>query len=279
MIATGLSTASFFDTLMLENAPALLRSWGIFTAEYYLNSYCEYDPAFIDDLARRTEDAGIRVVGVHPMSLQYEPLLFTPHPRQRADALKAYELVLKAGERLHADHYVMHGPVVLNGVAKNLELTRLAPIFDTLSAMAEDHGIRLTLENVSYSIMPTPEVGLQIHALLKRPLYHTLDIKQSIRAGVDPLSFVDALGEWIVAVHACDCRTENDVPRYCLPPRGDYDFRRLIEALKKKGFDGAVLLEAYSDMYRDPDELKDAVFALDHMINHEGGKHNGTEEL
>ncbi len=279
MIATGLSTASFFDTLMLEDAPALLQKWGIHTAEYYLNSYCEYDPAFIEDLAKRTEDAGIRVVGVHPMSLQYEPLLFTPHPRQRADAVKAYELVLKAGERLHADHYVMHGPVVLNGVAKNLQLERLAPIFDTLSDMAEDHGLHLTLENVSYSIMPTPEVGLQIHALLKRPLYHTLDVKQSIRAGVDPLAFVDALGEQIIAVHACDCRTEHGVPRYCLPPKGGYDFGRLIEALKSKGFHGPVLLEAYSDMYRDPIELKDAVYALDHMINTEGGKQYGTKEL
>ena len=150
MVTTGISTASFFDTLMLEDAPALFRQWGVKNAEYYLNSWCEYDPAFVDRLAKETEDAGIRVVGVHPMSLQYEPLLFTPHPRQRSDAMKAYELVLRAGERLHADHYVMHGPVVLNGVAKNLQLTRLAPIFDTLSDMAEDHGLHLTLENVSF---------------------------------------------------------------------------------------------------------------------------------
>lgn len=267
MVITGISTASFFDTLMLEDAPALFRQWGVQNAEYYLNSWCEYDPAFVDRLAKETEDAGIRVIGVHPMSLQYEPLLFTPHPRQRADAMKAYELVLKAGERLGADHYVMHGPVVLNGVAKNLQLTRLAPIFDTLSDMAEDHGLHLTLENVSYSIMPTPEVGQAIHSLITRPLYHTLDIKQSIRAGVDPTAFVDALGEYILAVHACDCDFSGGKPRYCLPPRGGYDFKGLVDALQKKGFSGAVLLEAYSDMYRDKEELKDAYHALNHIIN------------
>ena len=267
MVITGISTASFFDTLMLEDAPALLRHWGIQYAEYYLNSYCEYNADFINCLAKETEEAGIRVVGVHPMSLQYEPLLFTPHPRQRADAMKAYELVLRAGERLHADHYVMHGPVVLgNGVSKNLELTRLAPIFDTLSDMAEDHGMHLTLENVSYSIMPKPEIGLEIHSLMKRPLYHTLDIKQSIRAGVDPLAFVEALGTYILAVHACDCDLSCDRPRYCLPPYGGYDFKRLIDALQKKGFEGSVLLEAYSDMYRDKSELKDAYDALTKMI-------------
>ena len=195
MVKTGISTASFFDTLMLEDAPALLSSWGVCCAEYYLNSYCEYDPAFIAPLAKATADAGIEVVAVHPMSLQYEPLLFTPHPRQQADALKAYALVLRAGELLHADHYVMHGPVVLNGVAKNLQLERLAPIFDRLSDMAADHGMKLTLENVSYSIMPTPEVGQTLHAMLTRPLYHTLDIKQAIRAGVDPLAFAEAFGE------------------------------------------------------------------------------------
>ncbi len=268
MVTTGISTASFFDTLMLEDAPALFRQWGVQYAEYYLNSYCEYDPAFVDRLAKETEDAGIRVVGVHPMSLQYEPLLFTPHPRQRQDAMKAYELVLRAGERLKADHYVMHGPVVLgNGVSKNLQLTRLAPIFDTLSDMAEDHGLHLTLENVSYSIMPTPEVGLAIHSLIRRPLYHTLDIKQAIRAGIDPTAFVDALGEYILAVHACDCDLSGGKPRYCLPPQGGYDFRRLVDALTKKGFHGSVLLEAYSDMYRDKEELKDAYFASDQIIN------------
>ena len=267
MVNVGISTASFFDTLMLEDAPALFRQWGVRHAEYYLNSYCEYDPVFIDRLAKETEDAGISVAGVHPMSLQYEPLLFTPHPRQRADALKSYELVLQAGERLKADHYVMHGPVVLNGVAKNLQIERLAPIFDQLSDMAEDHGMHLTLENVSYSIMPTPEIGLQIHALISRPLYHTLDIKQAIRAGIDPTAFVDAFGEHIIAVHACDCDFSGAFPRYCLPPHGGYDFRGLVDALCKKGFHGSVLLEAYSDMYRDKSELKDAYDVLDQIIN------------
>lgn len=267
MVKTGISTASFFDTLMIEDAPALLRSWNVSYAEYYLNSYCEYDPGFVDLLAKKTEDAGIRVVGVHPMSLQYEPLLFTPHPRQRQDALKAYELVLRAGERLKADHYVMHGPVVLNGVAKNLQLERLAPIFDELSDMAEDHGVHLTLENVSYSIMPTPEIGKEIHALIREPLYHTLDIKQAIRAGVDPLSFVDAFGEQILAVHACDCDFSGERPRFCLPGQGNYDFRQLLSALSRKGFEGTVLLEAYSDMYRDPIELKHAFERLDTSIN------------
>ena len=267
MVKTGISTASFFDELMLEDAPALLHAWGVRYAEYYLNSYCEYDPAFVEPLSRATRGAGIEVVSVHPMSLQYEPLLFTPHPRQREDAMKAYETVLKAGELLGADHYVMHGPVVLNGVAKNLQLERLAPIFDRLSDMAEEHGLHLTLENVSYSIMPTPEIGRRLHELCRRPLYHTLDIKQSIRAGVDPLAFVEALGEHILAVHACDCAHEDGRVRYCLPPRGGYDFKRLIEALERKGFAGAVLLEAYSDMYQDKNELKDAYLSLDRQIN------------
>ena len=267
MIRTGISTASFFDTLMLEDAPALLKSWGVRYAEYYLNSYCEYDPTFIEPLARASGEAGIEVVAVHPMSLQYEPLLVTPHPRQREDAMKAYEMVLKAGERLGADHYVMHGPVVLNGVAKNLQLERLAPIFDRLSEMAEDHGLKLTLENVSYSIMPTPEIGLTLQGLMNRPLYHTLDLKQAIRAGVDPMAFVDAFGERILAVHACDCDLSGAKPRFCLPPRGGYDVRRITDALLKKGFTGAVLLEAYSDMYRDHAELYDAYRALDRQIN------------
>lgn len=269
MTDIGISTASFFDTLMLEDAPALFRKWGVRNAEYYLNCAFEYAPAFIDDLKKRSDDAGVRVVAVHPMSLQFEPLLFTPHPRQREEAINSYAEVLKAGEKLGADHYVMHGPVVLQGVAKNLQLERLAPIFDRLSDMAEDHGMHLTLENVSYSIMPSPEIGTELHALLKRPLYHTLDLKQSIRAGYDPMAFVDAFGEQIIAVHACDCDTSSGKPRFCLPPRGNLDFKRIVTALQRKGFCGTVLLEAYSDMFRTHEELKDAYDALDRQINHQ----------
>ncbi|MBR3037528.1 MAG: sugar phosphate isomerase/epimerase [Clostridia bacterium] len=273
MVKTGISTASFFDKLMLEDAPELFHRWGVVHAEYYLNSWSEYAQDFVKLLKKRSDDAGIRVVAVHPMSLQFEPLLFTPHPRQREDAEKGYAAVLRAGEMLGADHYVMHGPVVLNGVAKNLQLERLAPIFDRLSDMAEDHGLHLTLENVSYSIMPTPEIGQRIHELMTRPLYHTLDIKQSLRAGVDPLAFVDALGEHIIAVHACDCDRSGNTARYCLPPHGDVDFRGIVSALQKKGFSGAVLLEAYSDMFDTNEELRDAFYALDRQINSQEEEH------
>lgn len=270
MIRTGISTASFFDKLMLEDAPALFQKWGVHCAEYYLNSSLEYSVPFAEMLKKRSDDAGVEIVAVHPMSLQFEPLLFTPHPRQREDAMKGYKAVLKAGEILGADHYVMHGPVVLgNGVSKNLQLERLAPIFDRLSDMAEDHGLHLTLENVSYSIMPTPEIGLRIHALMQRPLYHTLDIKQSIRAGIDPMAFVDAFGDRIIAVHACDCDLSGEKPRFCLPPKGGYDFHGIVKALSEKGFCGAVLLEAYSDMFETHEELKDAFVALNRQINHE----------
>ena len=34
MVTTGISTASFFDTLMLEDAPALFRKWGEGAAEH-----------------------------------------------------------------------------------------------------------------------------------------------------------------------------------------------------------------------------------------------------
>ena len=268
MVKTGISTASFFDTLMIEDAPALFQTWGIRYAEYYMNSSLEYSPAFIKMLKERSDNAGIKVVSVHPMSLQFEPLLFTPHPRQREEATKSYEAVLKAGEALGADHYVMHGPVVLgNGVSKNLEFERLAPIFDSLSDMAEDHGLHLTLENVSYSIMPSPEIGMILHELMQRPLYHTLDLKQSIRAGFDPMRFVDAFGERIIAVHACDFDLSETKPRFCLPPRGGFDIKRIVDALQSKGFSGTVLLEAYSDMFQNHQELRDAYYALNRQIN------------
>lgn len=268
MANIGISTASFFDRVMLEDAPQLLCQWGVTEAEYFLNCRGEYAPAFLDLLVKRTQDNGIRVTSVHPMSLMFEPQLFSPHPRQFQEACAEYEQVLAAGERLGADHYVMHGAPTLAGVTKNLQIERLAKVFDLLCDRAADHGLQLTLENVSWCIFQTPSFAAALEQQMQRDtLRYTLDVKQAIRAGQDPLAFAKALGKKILAVHAVDCDMHGAKPRFCLPPQGGYDFHTLLQALTENGFDGVVLLEAYSDMYQTLDELKNAFEALKNSCN------------
>ena len=64
----GISTASFFNRKMIEDLPALYEEWGVKNAEYFLNSFSEYEPDFIALLAERTQKHGITVCSIHPMS-------------------------------------------------------------------------------------------------------------------------------------------------------------------------------------------------------------------
>ena len=87
-----------------------------------------------------------------------------------------------------------------------------------------------------------------------------------MRSGVDPFAFAEAIGERIDAVHCCDCRMEDGRVRYLLPPYGGFDFKGLIGALQKKGFDGDVLLEVYSDMYDGLPQLRDSFYAFEKSL-------------
>ena len=264
----GISTASFYNRYMIEDLPALYAQWGVKNAEYFLNSFCEYEPDFVELLAERTEENGITVCSVHPMSSMFEAQLFSLHPRQQQDAFRIYEKVLMAAKRLGAGRYCMHGAAHLSGAAKNLEIIRIAPVFDELCAMADSYGVRLTLENVSWAFFHEPEFGLRLLNAMKRDsLRFTLDIKQAVRSGTDPFLFAETLGERIDAVHCCDYRLENGKMRYLLPPKGGFDFGGLVTALREKGFDGDVLLEVYSDTYTETDELRDSYHALETMVS------------
>lgn len=263
----GISTASFFNRKMIEDLPALYEEWGVKNAEYFLNSFSEYEPDFIALLAERTQKHGVTVCSVHPMSSMFESQLFSLHPRQSADARAIYEKVLRAGRTLGTHRYCMHGAAHLSGAAKNLEIYRIAPVFDELSELALSYGIRLTLENVSWAFFREPDFGKRLLDAMKTDgLHFTLDVKQAVRSGVDPLEFVEAVGDRIDAVHCCDCWMKDGKMRYLLPPYGGYDFRGLIEKLKEKGFDGDVLLEVYSDMYNTLDDLRTAYYDFEKTL-------------
>ena len=98
----------------------------------------------------------------------------------------------------------MHGAAHLSGAAKNLGMSRIAPIFLDLAALAADYGIVLTLENVSWCVFNEPEFGARLQDATGGAIKHTLDVKQAVRSGFDPMDFIRAVGEQIVNVHLCD---------------------------------------------------------------------------
>ncbi len=254
----GISTASIFNKTMVEDVPALLSPMGCRIIEVFLNTFSEYRPDFVRLLRQRIDDAGLSVYSVHPMSSQFESQLFSIHPRQKADALSIYREALNAGRILGATHYVMHGSPHLGGTAKNLELDRIAPIFNELLDVAAEYGITLCLENVSWCFFHTPAFGAELKARLgDHRLKFVLDIKQAVRSGEDPFAFVEAVGEDMANWHLCDYAfDEAGKLSLKMPGQGQCDFLSLGRAMVDKCYNGPAFIEVYSDMYKDLEELK-----------------------
>jgi len=256
----GLSTASYFQKLQIEDAILDIGAHGVRVCELFLNTFSEYEPPFVELLAERLAQASVSVFSVHPMSMQFEPQLFSIHPRQREDALNIYERVLAAGKRVGAQCYVMHGPARLFGGVKNIELARIAPIFLDLAERAAAYDIQLTLENVSWCVFNEPEFGVRLQELTGGVIKHTLDVKQAVRSGYDPVDFIRAVGEHIINVHLCDAtRLPSGLVRYDMPGFGEYDFATMFNLLEKKGYRGPAFIEVYSDMYEQIPTLYDSL--------------------
>jgi len=247
----GISTASYFSKLQIEDAVLDIGAHHVPLCEVFLNSFSEYEPEFVDMLAKRMQSVGLKAFSIHPMSMQYEPQLFSVHPRQRGDAWKLYERVLKDGRTLGATHYVMHGPARLFDGVKNISLSRIGPILVELADMARENGIQLTLENVSWCIFNRPEFGAHLlDTIGTKPLRFTLDVKQAVRSGYDPVDYVKSVGDYIVNLHLCDAtRLPNGTTRYDMPGFGEYNFGKLFKCLSEHGYRGPSFIEVYSDMY------------------------------
>lgn len=264
----GISTASFFNQMDIEDAVVDLGAHGVSLCELFLNSFCEYEPEFIELLAGRMQAAGVSAFSVHPMSTQFEPLLFSLHHRQREDAWRLYERVLQSAKKLGATHYVLHGAANLSGAAKNLQLERLVPIFGDLMALAASYGVVLTLENVSWCLFRSPAFGAELQQRLGGALRFTLDVKQAIRAGYSPLDFIDAVGPGIVNLHLCDAAITQD-GSYALkmPGKGEVDFTAIAAALRVHSYAGPAFIEVYSDMYRDLSEIYESRDCMQRIFN------------
>ena len=255
----GISTASFFIKKMNEDAILDLGAHGVSVCELFLNSFCEYEPDFIDLLECRIHESGIKVYSIHPMGLQFEPQLFSTHPRQRADAFYMYEKVLKICNRLGADHYVMHATLSLNGVNRFYQIDRLIPIFQELNEIASSYHVQLMLENVSWCVCSTPEAARAINEKMNGTLHFNLDTKQAVRMGYNPVEFIEAFGSNISNVHLCDAIISNDGSfDLKMPGKGNLNFLAIRDALKKVGYSGPAFIEVYSHMFSDLSELYDS---------------------
>ena len=260
---TGVSTASLFLRKNNEDALPLLEELGVKTAEVFLTSFSEYGYPFADLL--KVRKGGLSINSVHDLNTGFEPQLFAAHPRVRSDAFGWLEKVLQSANALGAPYYTFHG------IARIKRATRL-PSADNFPKMIEGfaqilevcqgYGVQLCLENVEWATYNRPSIFATLAQELPQ-LRGVLDIKQARISGYPYEDYLTEMAGRLAYAHVSDI---NEQGKICLPGRGVFDFDTLVKRLKDVGFDGALLVEVYTDNYGEPVELQQTCDYLDEIL-------------
>lgn len=141
-----------------------------------------------------------------------------------------------------------------NHLKTEKELDAQAKILLKIREICTDNGIEANLHNHTY------EVENDMHDL-KGTLERIPDFKLGpdlnwlIRAGIDPVKFINTYGKQIVYLHIRDQYTDGVWTEYV--GQGNTDFPAIAKALKKQRFNGQAAIElAYPNDFTANDPLK-----------------------
>ena len=246
----GISTASFFGKIPNENSIKLLNDWSVPVCEVFLSTFCEYEDDFIDLLLERK--GKIEVNSVHSLTNQFEPQLFNKVERTRNDAFKYFEQVLKDGQRLGAKYYTFHGPGLMKRTSIVPPVEAIVPYVKSLVESGKKYGVGISYENVHWAYYSKPGFFKPLYKEIPE-LYATLDIKQARQSEYDYKDYIKDMAGRISTVHICDYDQNG---KTTIPSKGVFDYDDLFSRLKDAGFDGAVLIELYSNDYDTSDDVK-----------------------
>ena len=255
----GLSTAAFYGRWETEEAAAQIAKLPLDCAEVFLQSDSENTREFAALVRENLGD--VPCTSMHPLG-GYENHMAGRPARQMRDAFDHFRRVLDAGAELGAKVFVYHGrnTPLLKPLAWNLNwnIEALVPMCEE----AAQRGMVIGWENVYWCQLTEPARVLEAKAALPQVRF-TLDIKQAMRAGCDPVAFVYAMGDQLCNVHVCDWHEDGTL---CLPGEGSFDFGTLMRALKEIGYDGPVVMEPYLKLIQSDEALARSIaFMRDKM--------------
>lgn len=255
----GLSTAAFYGRYETEEAAAYIAQMPIDCAEVFLQSASEYDVSFAMQVRNNLRD--IACTSIHPLG-NHENFMAQRPPRQKTDAFDTLRRILDAGAELGAKTYVYHGRHTPQLTPLKWDLAWNAEALMPMCEEAHKRGMVIGWENVFWCQLTDPERALEAKSILPQ-VYFTLDIKQAMRSGCDPVEFIYAMGDRLCNVHVCDW---DESGKLCLPGEGTFDFERFFLALREIGYEGPVILEPYLRIVQSEEALlKSLEFLKDKM--------------
>ncbi len=259
----GLSTAAFYGRWETEEAAAEMAKLKLDCAEVFLQTQSEYTTDFGAKVRRNLGE--IPCTSIHPLGTPFENALIARSPRQRQDARDVLRRVMDAGAALGAKIYVHHGRHSPRCEVLPWDMGRNTEMIAIIAEEGAPRGITASWENVCWCQLTTPQRVLEAKRLLPDVRF-TLDIKQAMKAGCDPVEFVLAMGENLCNVHICDW---NEAGKLCLPGEGAFDFVRFTCALRAVNYDGPVILEPYLALIESDEGLARSIAFIKDIMNNE----------
>lgn len=252
MINFGISSSCLYP-LLTEQSVKFLCDNEIPTIEIFFNSFSELDTEYLKKL--KDTLGNTKVVSVHPFTSIYEPyLFFSDYERRFFDGIKFYENYFKAAELLGAKYVILHGAKKDSNIDEKIYFDR----FHKVDMVAREYGVQLLQENVA-PYKSSSSLFIKNMKEYLSDVGFTLDLKQCVRSNENIMNMLEIMGENLRHVHLSDHTSTHD----CLVPTfGEYNFIPFFERLDKMGYNGAALIEVYSQNYNNPTELIDGFFKI-----------------
>lgn len=264
MIA-GVSTACLYP-LPLEESLYSLAVNGISCTEIFINTNSELKKSFSHNISQLLKRFDVKCVSVHPFTSEMETMMFfSDYERRIDDSLEYYKIYFDFMNNIGAKVFIFHGSK--NGLSKNKEL--FCERYSKLWRLGKTFGIKTALENVSRCQSASSVFIRDISNMLGSEFSFVLDTKQAIRAGENPINFIDAVGKNLVHVHISDSGELGD----CLPiGKGRFQFKQFFEKLNSFNPDCNIILELYRSGFGGISELVSCYNILEKMLAPYGRK-------
>jgi sugar phosphate isomerase/epimerase len=225
------------------------------------------------EVVHRIRDTGLTISG-----LGFYPNPLHPDPAHRATVIAHLKLVIAAAQKMGVGlvNTFMGGDASKTVDANWEEALRVWP---DIVRSAQDHGVRLTIENCpmifsddewpgGHNIAWSPRVWRRILEQWSGTIGLNFDPSHLVWLMIDQERFIREFGMDILHVQAKDLMIDRDglytrgtlsggigwqVPR--IPGLGEVDWRVFFSALYRAGYDGDIIIEHEDRVFEGTDEL------------------------
>jgi len=244
-VSIGASSGAFYPHTATEDVPDVAASLGIRSIELMLQTAGEYQPEFIQMVAERARNAGVRIHAIHTATALHP--MFDAYPRRAEEGRALFQQGIEAAATLGAKAIVWHG-ARRQDVVTDAGWERFIALSHDLAKASGEAGVTLAIENVSWCALAQVRNVVNFATRLQEigtaeEVGFVFDPFQAVEAGANPFMMLAAMGNRIVDVHISDYQEHDPSARHLVPGDGDLPWSALIRAIAGSGYSGPMMIE------------------------------------